>query len=371
MDSAVLEEMERYLALPLNASSVHRHGQKARALLEECREELASFLNLNPGDVVFTSGASESNNLAIRGLHAAHRRLGLGAFHVLTSPLEHSSIKKTLEVLSTQETVRVSRMDVTPSGRVVLPDTLSQRLHLLCLIAVQNETGVIQPVEHARRLRGETGTLWLCDITQAIGTEYLDIKNLGADLVSFSSHKVYGPPGAGALAGPGVRRLAPQITGGSQEGEMRAGTQPVALIRGFVTAVRLATEQAKARTAHLEELRTLFLETLDAAETPYAINGGEAPRHPGFLSLSFPGFAGADLVIALDARGISVSSGSACATGVMETSEVLAAMYPGEKARAAGALRITAGKETSPEEMRRAASALAKIVNELPRSISP
>lgn len=361
-DPRVIEQVAREMAMPWNASSVHRRGQGARARLEEAREELAALLNVRPAHVVFTSGASEANNLAIRGL-AARTRRGGRRLYVCSSAIEHSCVRETVERLSASGEIELRAMAVEESGRAVLPGEFPDVPALLCLMAIQNETGVRQPVEAARELvRNHPRLRWLCDATQAFPRERLDIGALGADLVSLSSHKLYGPAGVGALAGPAVEELEPLITGGPQEMEHRAGTQPVALIRGFVMAARLAREELDSRQAAARRVEEAFLATLRAAAVPFELNGEPEHRTAGFLNLSIEGFSGADLVIALDAAGFCTSSGSACATGVMETSPALAAMFPANAKRAAAALRITAGRETTEADMVDAAKALARLL---------
>ncbi len=359
--------MGGHLTLPLNASSVHTEGQRARALLEGAREEVADALGLPPAEVVFTSGASESNNLAIRGFAEARRALARPLLIAL-SALEHSCVREACTALETTGRAELRWLPVTSEGQTVPPRELGQDSggqpvpDLLCLMAVQNETGVIQPLDEARRWRNETGCLWLCDATQAIAVREEPLAAIGADLVSLSSHKIGGPPGVGVLAGPGIGQLLPQISGGPQEGEKRAGTQPVAAICGFALAVRLARERAGGHLRHLSALEDALLSGLRRRAVPFSINGEGVPRVSGFLNLAFPGFSGADLVIALDGLGFAVSSGSACATGVMETSPVLEAMFPGDPERASAAVRITPGSATTIEDMERLADALAGLV---------
>ncbi len=315
-DRRVVEFLAEELGNPENSSSVHRAGQRARALLEESREELAGIFRIKSDQVVFTSGASEANNLAIRGLCSRIRRTDR-PMRVASSPLEHSCIRETLERLASAGEVELSRLPVSRGGQTEL-DSRDARdgADLLCLMYAQNETGVIQNLAAARDWKEKAGALWLCDGTQALGICDIDLGSLGADLFSCSSHKVYGPPGVGALVGPGIDRVESLITGGPQEGEHRAGTQAVALIRGFVMAVRLAVEERDARRERLANLSRTFLENASERGLNFKVNG-EGEKLPGFLNMSVTGFSGADLVIALDARGFAVSSGSACATRVM------------------------------------------------------
>ncbi len=360
VDAMIREEIARLMALPMNASSVHVPGQKARALLEESRAETAAILAVSPGEIVFLSSATEANNLALRGIAEVWRRQGR-RLRVLTSDLEHSCIRETTADLASRGLADVFAMPVTPGGRAQLPET-SDGVDLLCLMAAQNETGVLQDLAGATRLRRAGGGLWLCDVTQFFGAAPVRIADLGADLVSMSSHKVYGPPGVGLLAGPGVMRLLPMITGGPQEGDLRAGTQPVALIRGFAMALRQAEDRREARNQHLRNLESVFLRRLADLGVAHEVNGGAADaRLPGFLSLRIPGLDGADAVVALDGRGFAVSSGAACATGVMEASPALRAMFPGDEARAGGAVRITPGAATTVADMLALADSLAEL----------
>lgn len=361
VDPRVRAVLLEALADPLNASSVHRHGQRARRLLEQAREQMGALLGVPPQEVVFTSGASESNNLAIRGLAAAAAREGRH-LRVLSSPLEHACIRETVGRLAGTGTIEASSLDVTPEGKVVIPDANGPRAgDLLCMMAVQNETGVVQPLDAARDQARSAGCLWLCDAVQAFGMMDVRVPALGASFLSLSSHKIYGPPGVGLLAGPGVSHIESQITGGPQENEHRAGTQPVALIRAFVHAARLAVEERDQRRRHVQQLTQLLVARLRDSIGDLQVNGEDAL--PGFLNVSFPGVSGADLVIALDSAGFSVSSGSACATGVMETSPALEAMFPADASRAASAIRITPGKDTTEEEVGSFAEVLIGIVH--------
>lgn len=356
-DPAIAERVREWLSMPANASSVHRAGQKARALLEEARERIAAALDAEPSWVLFTSGASEANNLAIRGLADARRGSPLDA---LSSPLEHSCVRETVAALAAAGRLEPHRMRVCEAGRAQVP-LECPRAELLCLLAVQNETGVVQELESARLLRSTQPSLrWLCDATQAIGRVPFSMRAVGADFVTFSSHKLGGPPGVGALVSPRLSELVPQITGGPQEHERRAGTQPVALCAGFALAVdRAVAERERAATALLA-LEERLLARLAALGVEFRRNGGE-PRAPGFLNLSFPKLTGADLVIALDARGFATSAGAACATGVMESSPALRAMYPNDAERALGAVRITPSPQTPIDAMDSLAEALGEI----------
>jgi cysteine desulfurase len=359
-DPRVLEEIARFSTLPLNASSVHQFGQKARFLLEEAREELAQLLGASPEQVLFTSGATEGNNLVLRGLAARALRQNK-ILNVKYSSLEHPCIRKTAEILGLQGH-ECTLLPISSTGKIQVSRENIQKVDLLCLMAVQNETGVIQPLGEARQHCQQTDTLWLCDGTQGLALLDLNIPRLGADFLTMSSHKIYGPAGVGAVAGPGLAHIDPLLTGGPQEHELRAGTQPVALIRGFVKAAVLAVAERNQRRQHFLSNETTFFDTLKQQGVTYQLNGAPKDRLPGFLNLSIPGFKGSDLVIALDSRGFCVSSGSACSTGVIETSVALTAMFPEDPQRAAGALRITPGKDTTKDQMIDLGKALGEII---------
>lgn len=356
----VIESLSRDLARPLNASSVHQPGQRAQALLEEARGEIAALLGLQAREVIFTASATESNNLAIRGFtrsfHQRHDRPPT----VLTSVLEHACIRETCRELTKTAMITAQWAPIDEEGRVCL-DQVESDVDLITLPAVQNETGVMQDLDRARKIRLGKNARWLCDMTQGVAVLDLDLREMGADWVSFASHKIGGPPGIAVLAGPGLPDLMPMITGGPQEGELRAGTQPVALARGLALAMRLAVQEREETARHLRRLEEAFIGRLQEHGIRFSRNGAPGEVAPGFINVSLHGLSGPDLVIALDGRGIAVSSGSACATGVMETSEALAAMFPDDPARAAGALRLTPWRETTVEEMILVADTLAEI----------
>jgi cysteine desulfurase len=346
---------------PLNASSVHRAGQRARARLEEARARIAALLGVHVDHVIFTSGATESNNLALRGWAAARP-----AAPVALSPLEHSCIRETVADLAARGALAPISLPVASDGRAALPPAGWDGL--LCLMAVQNETGVVQDLDAARawRLERPAARGWLCDIAQAIPA-LTAVDWRGADFLSLSAHKIGGPPGIGILAGPGVAGIAPQITGGPQEGEHRAGTQPVALALGMAEALHLAFEERAARIASLAALEDRLLAGLRARAVPFHLNGADAPRRaPGFLNISLPGRPAPDMVIALDMAGFCTSAGAACATGVMEPSPALRAMFPHNLDRAATALRITPGPTTDPAAIDQLAAEIARLMKSRP-----
>ncbi|CAN5478895.1 cysteine desulfurase family protein [soil metagenome] len=362
LDPRVAALLVQLQSAPLNASSVHQHGQRARAILEEARSITGECLRIDPKNIVFTASATEANNLAIRGVAARVRAMLRRPIRILTSNLEHACVRETIADLQRREAAEATLMGVDEDGCAKLPEVKPlDAPDLLCLMAVQNETGIIQQLKVAREFCGFMGAHWLCDITQAVGVMDCGHDQIGAHLYSLSSHKIYGPCGVGVLAGELVPHLTPQITGGPQENNRRAGTQPVALIRAFAEALQLATAERDERASHLQQLVARTEEKLRAANVPFRISGDPARRAPGFLNLCIDNLTGPDLVIALDARGFSISSGAACSTGVMEISPAMAAMFPSDEPRAAAAVRITPGKETTIQQIDDLVNAIAAI----------
>lgn len=345
---------------PLNPSSIHRQGQRARALLEEARERIAAAIGLaDPAQILFASGATEAANMALRGMAGLlppDERL-----RVLSSPIEHSCVRDTVAALDDAGRIGAVALPVGESGRVRLDEAPRDRRALLCLMHANNETGVVQDVEAALEWKSAAGSAWLCDAVQSPGRVAFDADALGADFIVLSAHKLHGPPGIGCLAGPGVERLPPLITGGQQEGGRRPGTESVALAWAFARAVELAVERRAEAARHLAQLEEKFLRLLGAKGIAWRVNG-DAPRLPGFLNLSFEGYSAVDLAIALDMADCCVSPGAACSTGVVAVSPVLEAMFPLDANRARGGLRLSFGFETDSSEVGILADALGRLI---------
>jgi cysteine desulfurase len=347
LDPRVRDVLVEHAAEPLNPASIHRAGQRARRLLEQARTELAEAIGLrDPASLVLTSGATEAANLVLRGLADALGR----PLRVLSSPIEHACIRQTLQALERAGRAHVHLLPVAEDGTVQLGGATVPEADLLCLMHANNETGVLQDVGSARDLAHRHGMLWLCDACQSPARVPLDAGALGADFVLLSAHKLYGPVGIGCVAGPGLDRLVPQLTGGAQEDERRAGTVAVALARAFAAAATLAVREREADAARLRALEQALLAALQVAGVAFRLNGA-APRLPGFLNLSFGNHAALDMVIALDRSGCCLSPGSACSTGVVPRSPVLAAMFPDDADRAGGGVRITFGRSSDESDI--------------------
>jgi len=358
MDPRLFETWQKYSQLPLNPSSVHQNGQKARRLLENARERIAASIDLeNPQNILFTSGATESANLALRGL------LGSKTEEkpvILTSKLEHSCIDETIEDIEKNELADVVYLPVKADGHIdLLP--VEQSPQIFCAMHANNETGVIQDIRKLKTYHEKVGGYWICDGSQSVGKIPVSVKTIGCDAFLISAHKFYGPLGIGCIAGKAVEKLRPQITGGPQEDNRRAGTQAVALALCFAEALEIAVSEMTERTKRLDDLEAYLLAKLKALERECKVNGGE-PKLSGFLNISFPGHEGIDVVIAMDQMQCSVSPGSACSTGVVAVSPVLKAMYPDDEERAAGGVRISMSHNTTEAEIDHLVQSLSKIV---------
>ena len=346
-----------------NPSSAHTSGRRARAAVDEARERVAAVLRCLPAEVVFTSGGSESDNLALRG--ALERDAAPGR-HLVVSAIEHDAVLKTAEALAARGRAEVTVVPCDGRG-VVDPERLAAaaRPDTACvsLMLVNNEVGTVQDVAAAAaavRARAPRALVH-SDAVQGLGRLPLDMADLGVDLLTVTAHKVYGPQGVGALF---IRRgatVTPQVTGGGQERGRRSGTENVAGIAGFGVAATLVEGHREAEMTRLAPLSDRLRERVLGSVPDAVVTAAGAPRLPSFATFAFPGVETEVLVAGLDGEGVEVSGGSACSSGAHMPSHVLAAMgLP--PALAAGALRCTLGRATTAEGVDRAAAAIASCV---------
>jgi cysteine desulfurase len=351
-----------------NASSVHAFGQEAKGAIEEARAKVAAFLNAAPGEIVFTSGGTESDNMGVVG---AARELAAKGRHVVTSAVEHDAVRQACDALE-REGFEVTRVAPEPSGRVSLeavtaalrPDTV-----LVSVMAANNETGVIQPTAEIGALCASKGIVFHVDAIQAAGKYAIDVKAWQANLVTITGHKFYGPKGAGALYVQRGTRLAPLLYGGEHERGRRAGTENVPAIVGLGRACEVAQEEMNAAVPRMAALRDR-LEGGLMAKLPQVVRHGEgAPRVCNTSHLSFRGAEGEHLILSLDMKGLAVSAGSACKAGSAHPSGVLLAMgVPDLIAQAA--VRFSVGRFTTDAEIDRALEIVPPVVEKL-RAGSP
>jgi cysteine desulfurase len=349
-----------------NPSSVHALGQRAEAAVEQARAEIAAILGCQPGEVIFTSGGSESDNLALRGA-AFSARSRNGAHRILTTPVEHPAVLRTAEHLAA---VYGFSLDLLPVDRfgVVDPDDLRRRLSsetaVVSVIHANNEIGSINPIEALARLCLDQGVAFHSDAVQAAA--HLDLRSLPLDamLLSLGGHKFYGPKGIGILIRPPAFDLVPQITGGGQEFGLRAGTHNVPLIVGLAVALRLAQAARSADARRHAALRQALMASIPESIPDAQVTGHPVQRLPNHASFVFRGLDGTALLAALDRRGFACSSGSACKTGDPSPSGVLLAIGL-EPAWALGSLRITVGRGTTPEDVAEFLDLLPDVVSQL------
>jgi cysteine desulfurase len=329
-----------------NASSVHQEGQQARAAVEEARASVARLLGCGPSEVVFTSGGTESDNLAVFGSARA-------GDHVVCSSVEHHAVLRAVERLG-ERGVEVEFLPVDDQGVVPAEDVrraLRPNTRLISVMMANNETGVLQPVAEIGRIAREAGVRFHVDAVQAAGKVAIEVETIGCDLLSISGHKMHGPQGTGALFVRRRTRLEPLSAGGAHERQRRAGTENVAGIVGLGKAAECAMEGLRGGAG--ERMRDLR-DRLERGLLEFAggVNGGQAARVPNTSNLWFDALDGEAMVIGLDLKGLAVSSGAACSSGASEPSHVLEAMgLPIERARAS--LRFSLHRQTSAEEIDR------------------
>jgi len=374
-DPTVVEAMLPYLTQKFgNASSVHQWGQEARAAVDRARRRVARLVGARANEIVLTSGGTEANNLAIRGLCESAADYGR---HVITSEIEHPSVRGTIESLEKRGWA-VSRLPVYSDGVVRVDDVrevMQPETTLVSVMLANNEIGTVQPIaEIASVVRDERQGghrhVWLhTDAVQAAGRLPIDVESLGCDLLTLSAHKIYAPKGAGALYLRRGVRLAPQQVGGHQERERRAGTESVANIVAFGAAAELAENEIEARNEHTRRLRDRFEGEVIARISEISFNGNRDQRLPHLSNISFRFIEGEGLLIHLDMQGVAVSTGSACSSGTLEPSPVIRALGRDDEL-ARGAIRFSFGKDNTEEDVDYALEALQRAVESL-RKLSP
>lgn len=348
-----------------NAGSVtHAYGRDAEAALERARGQVASLLGADPREIVFTSGATESNNLAIKGAARFHREFGRD--HVVTLVTEHKCVLESARALE-REGFRVTFLPVDGAGLVDLDRlaaAIDERTAVVSVMAAHNEIGVLQPLQEIGALCRARGVLFHTDAAQAVGKVPLDMSSMPVDLLSVSGHKIYAPKGIGALY---VRRrprarIAPLFDGGGQERALRSGTVPVALCVALGEAAALAEAEMADEAARLDGLRARLLAGLEARIPGLRVNGDPVRRLPGNLNLAIPGAPALDLLAACP--GLALSTGSACTAAEVEPSHVLRALGLDDEL-AAASIRVGLGRWTTAAEVDRAAQVLGDAVDRL------
>ena len=366
----VLEAMLPYFIENMgNAQSVHSFGQRAKAALESARRQVAGLIGASPREIVFVSGGTEADNMAIRGVAEASRDVGR---HIITTQIEHPAVLATCEELE-REGFRVTFLPVSSRGLVDLDElraAVCDETILVSIMHANNEIGVIQPIEKVAevvaeaRASGARRLLLHSDAVQSVGKIRVDVNELGVDLLSVSAHKIHGPKGVGCLYVRKGTRLTKLMYGGHHERDRRPGTENIPAIVGFGRAAEMAADQLDSRARLTSELRDYLERQIMERARNVRINGDAAYRLPNVSNMSFAGVDGESLLIALDLKGVAVSTGSACASGSLEPSHVLKALGL-DRAVIRGSLRFSLSAFNTREEIDFAISTLAGTIARL------
>ncbi len=351
-----------------NASSIHTFGQEARRAVDAARETVASCIGVDPTEIYFTSGGTEANNMAIKGVAQAYEKKGK---HIITSKIEHPAVLNCFQELEGTG-FSASYLPVDEAGLIdpaSLQKTITTDTILVSVMLANNETGTVQPVAELASVAGRNGTVFHTDAVQALGKMPVDVNELDVDLLTISAHKVYGPKGVGALFIRKGTRVAPLLHGGHHERNRRAGTENVPGIVGLAKSVELACRELATEPARLATLRDRLeqgiMERIDLVQT----NGSVTNRLPNLLSIRFESVEGEPLLIGLDMQGVAVSTGSACTSGSLQPSHVLRAMGV-PPAKAQQSVRFSLGRTNTEQDVDYVLEALPKLVERL-RRISP
>lgn len=369
LDKRVLEKMLQYFNdLYGNPSSVYRFAQLARRAIEDARAELALLLNADPSEIVFTSGGTESNNTAIKGIAYKYQSKGR---HIITSKIEHHAVIHPCQFLE-KNGFRITYLDVDRYGIVdlkELEEALSEDTILVSIMHANNEIGTIEPLKEIVDICHRKGVYVHSDAVQTVGKIKVDVKELGVDLLSLSGHKFYGPKGVGALYVKKGVKFEPLLHGGGHEKDRRSGTENTPGIVGLGEAARLARQEMQNEQAHIQPLRDKLELELVKKIPEVKVNGHPELRLYNTLNICMKHIEGESILINLDFEGICASSGSACTSGSLEPSHVLLALGLDHET-AHGSLRFSLGKDTTEQEIDKVLEVLPPIVEKL-RSMSP
>ncbi len=369
IDDEVLSSMMPYLKNEYgNASSIYKLGKRSHEAIEKTREEVAKVFNCDKDEIYFTSGGSESDNTAIKGIAYANKDKGK---HIITSKIEHPAVLETCKMLE-RDGFEVTYLNVDENGIISL-DELKKSIRkdtiLISIMFANNEIGTIEPIKEIGKISREKNIYFHTDAVQAVGNIRIDVKELNIDSLSLSAHKFYGPKGIGVLYMKKGIKFNALINGGHQEKKKRAGTHNTASIVGLGTALKIAYDNLESHNKNIKELRDYYIEQVKEKIPYIKINGDLYKRLPGNANISFRFIEGEGLLLNLDNKGICASSGSACTSGSLDPSHVLLAIgLPHEIAH--GSLRISIGKYNTKEEVDYLIKSLIEIVEKL-RNMSP
>jgi cysteine desulfurase len=369
----VIAAMSATMARVGNPSSLHSSGRQARRTVEESREQLADALDARPSEVIFTSGGTEADNLAVKGIFLARRAELPTRRRVLISAVEHHAVLDSADWLVQHEGAELVVLPVDETG-TVLPQTLSTAIAddpasvaVISVMWANNEVGTVQPIAELAAIAREHGIPFHTDAVQAAGVLPVSFAESGVDAMTVTGHKLGGPYGTGALLLGRAVGCSPVLHGGGQERDVRSGTIDTPGVVGFATATALAVSRRQQTAARLTELRLALLDGIRTVVPDAVLNGHPTNRLPGNLHLSFPGCEGDSLLMLLDAKGIECSTGSACSAGVSQPSHVLLAMGADE-ARARGSLRLSLGHTSTMADVQAVVEAIGPAVERARRA---
>ncbi len=369
LDDEVLKEMMPYLTEEYgNASSIYKLGRNTRNAVETAREKIAKAINAEPDEIYFTSGGTESDNAAIRGIAYNNKKKGN---HIITSKIEHPAILETCKQLE-KEGFKVSYIDVDENGIIdleQLKNSIQDTTILISIMFANNEIGTIQPIKEIGAIARENNIYFHTDSVQTVGSLKIDVKEMNIDSLSMSAHKFYGPKGIGVLYVKKGITFQKFMNGGHQERNKRAGTENVPAIVGMGKAIEIAYRDLEKHTKQIKELRNYYVDQVKYKIPYIKINGDMEKRLPGNSNISFRFIEGEGLLLNLDLKGICASSGSACTSGSLDPSHVLLAIGLSHEI-AHGSLRISIGKYNTKEEIDYLVENLVEIVGRL-REMSP
>jgi cysteine desulfurase len=349
-----------------NASSIHRYGREARVAIDAARDAVAALIQADYSEIYFTGSGTEADNLALIGTMLAAPP---GRNHLVTTTIEHHAILHTARFLQTLG-YEVTLIPVDSQGLICLDriaEAITDRTALVSVMHANNEIGTVQPIAEIAQLAHARGAKFHTDAVQTVGMLPVEVRELDCDLLSLSAHKIYGPKGVGALMIRQGTKVSPILHGGAQEREKRAGTENVPAIVGFGQAAELAAERREADATRLTMLRDRFLAALREAVPDLRLNGHPTLRLPNNVNVSVEGVSGQALLMNLDRLGVAASSGSACSSGSIEPSHVLAALGLPD-ALASGGVRFSLGRATTEAELDCTAARFAEIVHRLRRA---
>jgi cysteine desulfurase len=365
----VLEAMLPYFAEHFgNPSSAHSWGREAKVVIEQCREKIASFFGASAKEIFFTSGGTESDNLAVKGVAWANQNKGK---HIITSQIEHHAILETCKYLSKQgfdityvPVDKYGLIDPEDVKKAIKPDTI-----LVSIMHINNEMGAIEPIEEIGKIVREKGICFHTDAVQSAGKLPIDANKLNVDMFSLSAHKIYGPKGVGLLYIRQGTKITPLSHGGQHERGKRAGTENVPGIVGLSKAIEISHRDMNEYNKKMKFLADSFYKKLNEKIADISLNGHPTKRYCGILNISFKGVEGESIILSSDMKGIAISTGSACSSGTLEPSHVLAAMGVLPEL-AQGSIRFSFGRENSSEDIDYVVDVLSEVVNRL-RAMSP